>query len=112
MGMPTAQIGQSINQQQPQSIGASSAPVGPNALGDARSQWATIPVDSTMSGASNQNMGKGSGKSGQASKPSTTNSTTSGQPQIGQPNTYSNTVGPWDNSNTQPQVQSGKGKGH
>ena len=64
MGMPTAQIGQSINQQQPQ--------------------------------------GKGS----------TTNSTTSGQPQIGQPNTYSNTVGPWDNSNTQPQVQSGKGKGH
>ncbi len=45
-------------------------------------------------------------------KNGTTNSATSGQPQMGQPNTYSNTVGPWDNSNNQTQVQSGKGKGH
>ena len=112
MGMPTAQIGQSINQQQPQGIGASSAPVGPNALGDARSQLATIPVDSTMSGASNQNIGKGSGKSGQSSQPSTTNSATSGQPRMGQSNPYPNTIQPWDNANIQTQSNSGKGKGH
>lgn len=35
-----------------------------------------------------------------------------GQPKMGQPNTYSNTVGPWDNSATKPQTQSGKGKGY
>lgn len=37
-----------------------------------------------------------------------------GQPQIGQPNRYSNTVGPWDNASigTQnPFQRSGKGKG-
>ena len=48
----------------------------------------------------------------QQGKGGSTNSATSGQPQMGQPNTYSNTVGPWDNSNNQPQTQSGKGKGH
>jgi hypothetical protein len=36
-----------------------------------------------------------------------------GQPRMGQPNNYSNTVGPWDNANIQPrQTQSGKGKGY
>ncbi len=35
-----------------------------------------------------------------------------GQPQMGKPNTYSNTVGPWDNSSMKPQTQSGKGKGY
>jgi hypothetical protein len=41
-----------------------------------------------------------------------TNSATSGQPTIGAPNQYSNTVGQWDN--TQQQIQQpgqGKGKG-
>ena len=57
--------------------------------------------------------GKGSsGKTSQTNMPDTTNSATSGQPQMGQPNTYSNTVGPWDNNGNQTQVQSGKGKGH
>lgn len=36
-----------------------------------------------------------------------------GQPRMGKPNNYSNTVGPWDNSSIQPrQTQSGKGKGY
>jgi hypothetical protein len=41
-----------------------------------------------------------------------TNSATSGQPQMGAPNQYSNTVGQWDNTQIQPvQQQHGKGKG-
>jgi hypothetical protein len=50
--------------------------------------------------------------------PSSVNSTsmadvmpTTGQPQMGQPNKYSNTIRPWDNSSMKPQMQSGKGKG-
>lgn len=43
---------------------------------------------------------------------SSTYSPTSGQPSIGSPNQYSNTVGQWDNANIQPQSSSGgKGKG-
>ena len=36
-----------------------------------------------------------------------------GQPRMGQPNNYSNTIQPWDNASIQPrQTQSGKGKGY
>jgi len=34
-----------------------------------------------------------------------------GQPQLGMPNAYSNTMQPWDNSVNQPNQTSGKGKG-
>ena len=40
-----------------------------------------------------------------------TNSATSGQPQMGAPNQYRNTVGQWDNTQIQPVQQHGKGKG-
>lgn len=40
-----------------------------------------------------------------------TNSATSGQPTMGAPNQYSNTVGQWDNTQIQPVGQHGKGKG-
>jgi len=41
-----------------------------------------------------------------------TNSATSGQPTMGAPNKYPNTVGQWDNTHIQPQSQGGgKGKG-
>jgi len=40
-----------------------------------------------------------------------TNSATSGQPRMGQPNNYTNTVGGWDNASIQPQRSGGKGKG-
>jgi len=35
-----------------------------------------------------------------------------GQPRMGQPNAYSNTIQPWDNASIQPQNKSGKGKGY
>jgi hypothetical protein len=34
-----------------------------------------------------------------------------GQPQLGMPNAYSNTVSPWDNSSNQPKQGAAKGKG-
>lgn len=34
-----------------------------------------------------------------------------GQPRVGQPNNYSNTVGPWDNATIGTQNPAGKGKG-
>jgi len=50
-----------------------------------------------------QPMGKGG---------SVTNSATSGQPRMGQPNRYPNTVGQWDNIQIQqPRNGGGKGKG-
>ena len=48
-----------------------------------------------------QSMGKGG---------NVTNSSTSGQPRMGQPNQYPNTVGQWDNAHIQ-SSQSGGGKG-
>ena len=45
-------------------------------------------------------------------KGSSTNSATSGQPRMGQPNNYANTVGGWDNASIQPQRSGGKGKGY
>jgi len=83
MGMPSAQVGQSINQQQSQGKGSFQQP---------RPQY----------------QGKGSQANELTS--SSTNSATSGQPQMGKPNTYSNTIQPWDNGGNQ--IQSGKGKGH
>lgn len=80
MGMPSAQVGQSINQQQPQGKGSFQQP---------RPQGKGQPNELTSS---------------------STNSATSGQPQMGRPNTYSNTIQPWDNGGNQ--IQSGKGKGH
>jgi len=52
---------------------------------------------------------QGKGASGQKY----TYSPTSGQPQMGQPNQYTNTVGQWDNASIMPQPtrRSGKGKG-
>ena len=44
----------------------------------------------------------------------TTSAATSGQPRMGQPNMYPNTVGQWDNASIQPQQSrnsGGKGKG-
>jgi hypothetical protein len=51
----------------------------------------------------------GKGASGQRF----TYSPTSGQPQMGRPNQYTNTVGQWDNASIMPQPvqRSGKGKG-
>lgn len=63
-----------------------------------------------------------SGQSGKGQSPApfqgangvVTNSATSGQPQVGVQNQYSNTVGQWDNTQQQPQqppMMGGKSKG-
>ena len=73
-----------------------------------------IPANNYAAKPPNQNMqppvATPQGKGGQM-----TLSSQSGQPQMGQPNQYSNTVGPWDNAsigNQNPRAfGSGKGKG-
>lgn len=55
-----------------------------------------------------------SGKGGQqiqGSQGVSTNSATSGQPSMGAPNQYPNTVGQWDNTQIKPTNSGGKGKG-
>ena len=59
------------------------------------------PVQSTMNGQPTP-MGKGG---------AVTNSATSGQPRVGQPNLYPNTVGMGDNTEQQPNQAQAKGKG-
>ena len=54
-----------------------------------------------------------SGKGGQqiqGMQGASTNSATSGQPTMGAPNQYPNTVGQWDNTQIKPAQQQGKGK--
>lgn len=85
MGGFTAQV------QSPQTTGGKGSP--------AQYQLPPPPPDGTSGNALPQ--GKGS----------STNSATSGQPRMGQPNNYANTVGGWDNASIQPQRSGGKGKG-
>ena len=59
------------------------------------------PVQSTLNGQPTP-MGKGG---------AVTNSATSGQPRVGQPNLYPNTVGMGDNTQQQPNQAQAKGKG-
>jgi hypothetical protein len=130
MGMQSAQAAQPISQQQPSQgkSGFAGAPVNPpSANFQQTDDYMEAPMqpmparmpnpmdpESSQTDQNNsfmpQHQGKGSGKSGGMG--STTNSATSGQPRMGQPNPYPNTIQPWDNSNIQPQTQSGKGKGH
>lgn len=126
MGIPVAQAAQPISQQQgPQGKGGyGNAPVGPAAnmqqVDDTMQQImpAVMPQPQVMP---QQPQGKGFAQQvaapeqqpqQQFGKGGTTNSATSGQPRMGRSNPYSNTIQPWDNSNNQTQVQSGKGKGH
>jgi hypothetical protein len=92
MGSPVSQVASST---QPQSKGFQS--VAPS------NQPSGLP-DFVQPNASGQPQGKGSRVTipGQG-----------GQPRMGVPNNYSNTVGQWDNASIQPrQTQSGKGKGY
>jgi hypothetical protein len=50
-------------------------------------------------------MGRHQGKGGNVTYPGQ-----GGQPQMGKPNNYPNTVGSWDNSPMKPQSFSGKGQ--
>ena len=91
MGSPVSQVASST---QPQGKGFAS-PAQPNAVDGQQAE--------TMSPAV-QPQGKG----GRVTTPGQ-----GGQPRMGVPNNYSNTVGQWDNASIQPrQTQSGKGKGY
>ena len=83
MGASFAQV------QSPQTSGGKGSPMSDGQL---------PPAPATM----DQPQGKGG---------ASTNSATSGQPRMGQPNNYTNTVGGWDNASIQPQRSGGKGKG-
>ena len=96
MGMQSANIAQPMSQNQSGKGGLSNTQqVNP---------IDQIADDVTKPAPAQQPMGKG----GSVSFPSQ-----GGQPRMGRPNNYSNTVGPWDNASIQPrQTQSGKGKGY
>ena len=90
-GGPVGQVYDQINRNAPR------APDQQNPVGITQDQQSGID-----SGAPHQSMGKGGNYSMSA---------TSGQPRIGQPNLYPNTVGMGDNTQQQQQPQSGGGKG-
>lgn len=98
MGMPTP-----TNQSNP-----TSAPQGKGPIGSG-GQYSQMNIAQPTNQQTNQSDGiaRPQGKGGNVTFPSQ-----SGQPQMGKPNTYSNTVGPWDNASIQPRTQSGKGKGY
>ena len=85
----TAQVQQTPNQQS----GKGQSPTDNSQL--------QSPVQSTLNGQPTP-MGKGG---------AVTNSATSGQPRVGQPNLYPNTVGMGDNTQQQPNQAQAKGKG-
>ena len=94
MGMQSAQIGQPMSQNQ--------SGKGPS------SNIQQVNPDNQQTAIQNDGQTQSFGKGGSVTFPSQ-----NGQPRMGQPNNYSNTVGPWDNANIQPrQTQSGKGKGY
>ena len=98
MGAPIAQV------QSPQTSGGKGSPVSRSVDTADQMAPAVMPVPDGTTG---QPQGKG------ASGQRFTYSPTSGQPQMGQPNPYSNTVGQWDNASIQPAQRSGgKGKGY
>lgn len=102
MGSPISQVSPST---QPQGKGF----VSPNPQSAGTNDFAMQPNPQANEQFRQRQMGQSQGKGGQ-----TTNPATSGQPKIGQPNMYPNTVGQWDNASIQPQQRQsigGKGKG-
>ena len=97
MGSPISQVAQPISQQS-DSVG--------KGMAQPAQQTTPNPADIAVpNGTSGQPMGKG----GRVTFPGQ-----GGQPKMGVPNTYSNTVGQWDNASIQPQqsrMGGGKGKG-
>jgi hypothetical protein len=92
--------GFSAQTQQPQTSGGKTGPVA-----DAVQQVSepAKPLDGVDASYAPRPMGKGGAQ---------TNSATSGQPTMGAPNKYPNTVGQWDNTQQQTQQpMQGKGKG-
>jgi len=81
-----------------------SAPQG-KGMQSAQPMQQQMPVSSQQT-AQSDGIARPQGKGGNVTYPGQ-----GGQPQMGKPNTYSNTVGPWDNANVSPQQQAFGGKG-
>ena len=98
MGSPISQVAQPISQQQSGGKGV----VQP-------AQQTPPPANMAVpDNTAGQPFPRPQGKGGRVTYPGQ-----GGQPQMGQPNNYSNTVGGWDNASIQPKQPSygGKGKG-
>jgi hypothetical protein len=98
MGSPISQVAQPISQQSNSGGKGFAQPTQQSTPNPA-----DVAVPDGTAGQQIQPMGKG----GRVTYPGQ-----GGQPQMGQPNNYSNTVGGWDNASIQPQAKSGKGKGY
>jgi hypothetical protein len=115
MGMPSASV-QSGTQPQGKGFAQPVNPQQNNQLAEMQAQanqqqmrTMDIPSQMTMDIPQQPPQGQFVGKGARS-----TNAATSGQPQMGQPNMYPNTVGQWDNASIQPQQprnSGGKGKG-
>ena len=106
MGMPTASVQQSPNQSGGKGMGSQM-----NAPAQTQQTDQSMSTNYVMS----DNQQAAGGQNGQPSGKGGRNYTMpgqGGQPRMGQPNAYSNTIQPWDNASIQPQRQSGKGKGY
>ena len=95
-------MGYGAQVQQPQTSGGKGGPVAETVPTVAPPPKPVDRVDSGYSSQVPRPMGKGGAQ---------TNSATSGQPTVGAPNQYSNTVGQWDNTQQQPMSHQGGGKG-
>lgn len=114
MGMPSASV-QTGTQPQGKGFAQSVNPPQNQQITDMQNQAAQMQAQ-TMQASSvysppqqSQQQSRPMGKGGRI-----TNAATSGQPQMGQPNNYPNTIGQWDNASIQPQqrtMRGGKGKG-
>lgn len=90
-------------------MGMSSASVQPGTQPQGKGFAAPQPTANADVAGPTSISGQAQGKGSQ-----TTNAATSGQPRMGMPNNYPNTVGQWDNASIQPQqrqMRGGKGKG-
>lgn len=97
MGSPISQVASST---QPQGKGFASPQ--PSNTGD-------VAGPDSVSGQLTNQVRPGAGKGSQVTYPGQ-----GGQPKMGQPNMYPNTIGQWDNASIQPQQsrnRGGKGKG-
>jgi hypothetical protein len=112
MGMQSASVQQPINQPRGKGSGQSPSPEPQgnfdnfNAMMDDNLQMtapAVMPDNQYQNNQYQQPRGKGGSN--------VTMPGQGGQPRMGMPNAYSNTIQPWDNASIQPQKKSGKGKG-
>lgn len=110
MGGFASQVQQSIQQQQDQRNQTIQGLMNPPGASQADPNFANVgqPLGKGAPTQYSPPDGTTSGKGG------STNSATSGQPRMGQPNRYANTIPQWDNASqqlAQPVQRSGKGKG-